>query len=150
MGENYKTKQNKMGKLTLKKLKFHEDMSEETPCFSADLYEDGKLVAHVKNNGRGGCNDICPADGLKYSDIQHLTAFNIDCDIMGLAEEMNSLQKNQGSALVLKKDGILYTQKYKHSFAKLKKANPTQFDPWIKAEIEKVKKEGYEVLNTNL
>lgn len=42
----------------LKKLKFHEDMSEETPCFSADLYENGKLVAHASNDGHGGPNNV--------------------------------------------------------------------------------------------
>ena len=146
----FNVKQKHMGKLSLKNLKFHEDMSEETACFSADLYEDGKLIAHVKNNGRGGCCDVRPADGLKYSDVQHLTTIDKDCEIMGLAEEMNIVQRSQSKALVLKKDGSLYTQKYKHSFAQMKKVHPTQFPDWIKKEVERVRAEDFEVLNTNL
>lgn len=145
---NVKTKH--MGKLSLKNLKFHEDMSEETPCFSADLYEDDKLVAHVKNIGRGGCCDLYPTEGLTWRDVQHLTTIDKDCEIMGLAEEMNIVQKSQGKALVLKKGGNYYTQKYKHSIAQMKKAHPTQFPDWIKKEVEKVRAEGFEVLNTNL
>lgn len=43
-------------KVELKKLKVHNDMSQETTCFSADIYIDGKYAAHAQNNGCGGCN----------------------------------------------------------------------------------------------
>ena len=43
-------------KLELKSVKIHDDMFEETTCFSATLHADGKRVAHVKNEGRDGCN----------------------------------------------------------------------------------------------
>jgi hypothetical protein len=43
-------------RLELKNLKVHDDMSEETLCFSATLYVDGKKVATVKNEGHGGSN----------------------------------------------------------------------------------------------
>ena len=33
-------------------------MSEETTCYSATLYLDGKRVGYVKNDGRGGCDHI--------------------------------------------------------------------------------------------
>ncbi len=125
-------------------------MSEETPCFSADLYENGKLVAHVKNSGNGGCNDYYPAEGKTWKDIQHLTDTSTDCEIMGLAEEMNLVQKKQSNSLVLKKDGEYFIQKYKQSFAQIKKAHSAGFPMWIKKEVDKVKAEGFEVLNTNL
>ncbi len=32
-------------------------MSEETNCFVADLYINGKKIGYVKNDGRGGCTD---------------------------------------------------------------------------------------------
>ena len=41
----------------LKKISFNERMSEETNCFVADLYINGKKVGYVKNDGRGGCTD---------------------------------------------------------------------------------------------
>lgn len=45
-------------KLELKNVKVHEDMSEETTCFSATLYANEKKVATCKNDGRGSCTDI--------------------------------------------------------------------------------------------
>lgn len=44
-------------KLELKNVKFYESMSEETNCFKADLFINGKKIAYVKNDGRGGCTD---------------------------------------------------------------------------------------------
>jgi hypothetical protein len=44
--------------IELKKISFNERMSEETNCFVADLYIDGKKVGYCKNNGHGGCTDI--------------------------------------------------------------------------------------------
>ena len=45
-------------KLTLKKIKIYDDLSEETICFTAELYAEGKKVATVKNDGRGGCTGV--------------------------------------------------------------------------------------------
>jgi len=47
----------------LKKVKFHEDMSDETNCFSAEIWVDGKVLAYVKNDGQGGGNDYWPVNG---------------------------------------------------------------------------------------
>lgn len=43
---------------SLKNLKVHDDMSEETVCFSADLVCNGKVIAHCSNDGHGGCTDV--------------------------------------------------------------------------------------------
>lgn len=40
--------------VTLKKLSIYDRMSEETTCFVADVYVDGKKVAIAQNDGRGG------------------------------------------------------------------------------------------------
>ena len=42
--------------LQVKGVKVHRDMSEETTCFSATLYHDGRKAARVSNDGHGGCN----------------------------------------------------------------------------------------------
>lgn len=42
--------------LSLKNVKIHPDMSDETNCFSASIYLDGKKVGKASNSGRGGCN----------------------------------------------------------------------------------------------
>lgn len=65
---NPKTK--KMFKLT--RIKIHEDMSEETSCFSANLYYCGKLFAEVRNRGIGGCHDYTPLKGNTYQDVRDL------------------------------------------------------------------------------
>ena len=44
-------------KITLKNVKHYESMSEETYCFEASLYVDGKRVGRVSNRGYGGCHD---------------------------------------------------------------------------------------------
>lgn len=41
-------------KLELKNVKIHPDMSQETDCFSADLWVDGKKTGQVRNEGHGG------------------------------------------------------------------------------------------------
>jgi len=142
-----------MKNLSLKNLKFHEDMSEETPCFSADLYEDGKLVAYVKNSGHGGCNDIRPIEGKKYDSIAHLCDMDTDCDIMQLAEDMNFAKINQTKGFVLKKFDVkkgstYYTSKFPKPISKLKKVR--NYTSWLEIELEQYKEKGFEVLNTNL
>lgn len=50
----------KVGKylFELKSFKFHEDMSDETNCFSAVLCVNGKRVADCSNTGHGGPTDV--------------------------------------------------------------------------------------------
>lgn len=44
-------------RLTLGNLKVNDRLSEETTCFSADMYLDGKYIGTAGNRGNGGCND---------------------------------------------------------------------------------------------
>lgn len=44
--------------LELRNVKFYEKLSEETNCYTADLYANGKLVATVKNDGHGGETNV--------------------------------------------------------------------------------------------
>ena len=55
--------------LTLKNVKVHADMSEETNCFSASIYIDGKKAGLAKNQGHGGPSFVDWTDvdlGLAY------------------------------------------------------------------------------------
>jgi hypothetical protein len=45
-------------KVTLKNIKHHARMSEETNAFEADLYVDGKKVGYAYNDGHGGESSI--------------------------------------------------------------------------------------------
>jgi len=50
-------------RITLKSVKVNDRLSEETTCFSATVYVDGKRVAIAKNAGRGGPNRYDPPQG---------------------------------------------------------------------------------------
>lgn len=52
---NNNTNNNTM-KITLKNIKHSEFASQETNCFQADIYIDGKPFACVSNDGQGGCD----------------------------------------------------------------------------------------------
>lgn len=47
-------------KIELKNIKEVKSLSEETPCFTATVYIDGKKAGEVSNRGQGGCNDYHP------------------------------------------------------------------------------------------
>lgn len=46
--------------ITLKNVKYAAFASEETPCFEATVYVDGKRFCKVRNDGHGGCDDYYP------------------------------------------------------------------------------------------
>lgn len=43
--------------IELRKVKFHEHLSDETNCFEAELWVDGEKLADVLNRGQGGENE---------------------------------------------------------------------------------------------
>ena len=47
-------------KITLKNIKYAAFASQETSCFEATIYLDGKRLCIVSNEGRGGCDDYQP------------------------------------------------------------------------------------------
>lgn len=48
---------------TLKKVQYLAGMSQETHCYTADLYLNGCKVAEVGNAGHGGCDDVRYVNG---------------------------------------------------------------------------------------
>jgi len=72
------------GNLDLRNIKVHNDMSEETVCFSASIYWKGKRIGVARNGGRGGCNfyewlDKDASDELdRWVEQQHLTYTGFD------------------------------------------------------------------------
>ena len=57
-------------KVELKNLKVHNDMSQETTCFSATLYIDGKKVGQARNDGQGGPNMVHFDDPKLYKQFE--------------------------------------------------------------------------------
>ena len=62
-------------KLQLKKVKIYDELSDETICFTAELYADGKKVATVKNDGRGGSTDVYFTEGWRSEAAQQLIQY---------------------------------------------------------------------------
>lgn len=61
--------------LSLKKVKYYAELSEETPCYTAELYMDGKKVATIKNDGRGGSTDVHYTEGWQSKSAQKLEEY---------------------------------------------------------------------------
>lgn len=61
--------------LSLRKVKYYAELSEETPCYTAELYMDGKKVATVKNDGRGGSTDVYYTEGWQSESAQKLEEY---------------------------------------------------------------------------
>jgi hypothetical protein len=53
-------------KLSMKSIKHSAFASEETYCYEAVVYLDGKPFAHVRNQGHGGCDDVYPHPKCEY------------------------------------------------------------------------------------
>lgn len=49
-------------RVTLKNIKINQALSEETPCYSATVYFDGKKVGETGNRGHGGCDEFRATD----------------------------------------------------------------------------------------
>jgi hypothetical protein len=62
-------------KLQLKKVKIYDELSEETICFTAELYVDGKKVAVVKNSGQGGSTDVYYINGIPIEEVRKLEEY---------------------------------------------------------------------------
>ena len=60
-------------KIELKKIEFSERMSQETNCFVANLYINGKHVGEARNEGFGGPTDYTPT----YSEDKKIFARNM-------------------------------------------------------------------------
>lgn len=59
--------------IVLKNLKYHDDMSEETLCFSADVWIDGYKAGYATNGGYGGPTDVRPYDAKGKELIKFVT-----------------------------------------------------------------------------
>lgn len=66
-------------KLELKNIKVFSSHSQETECFSATLYVDGKRFATIDNDGWGGPNRVDPVKGMTmaqmYDHIKEINAY---------------------------------------------------------------------------
>ncbi|MFI3294087.1 MAG: hypothetical protein SNI70_11305 [Rikenellaceae bacterium] len=129
--------------LELKQFKHVESLSEETECFSAELYVNGVKFASCRNRGQGGPTDIDPYPehrGLEGEIIEYLKTqpkhkygeYELDLDlelVIGLmvAEFVNAKIKrkltNQCKKALLFEtpNGVIYSVKWRNAdIAKLR------------------------------
>ena len=71
-----KTAENCFMKIELKNIKHSPSLSEETACYSASLYVDGKKIGVVSNQGHGG-PDMFQGDRSKYEEANNWVKANM-------------------------------------------------------------------------
>jgi len=111
-------------KIELKNIKEVKALSEETPCFTATVYIDGKKAGEVSNHGTGGCNNYHPralytriteyADTLPTYSAFGMDGLKVDADTL-IFRAMDVAQTGKALARILKNrvlfikaDGKLY------------------------------------------
>lgn len=56
-------------RIKLKAIEVNERLSEETNCYAAKVYFDGKLAGEVGNHGHGGCDNQYPHNADRWRDM---------------------------------------------------------------------------------
>ena len=129
----------------LKKIKYFDAMSEETPCFTAEIWENDKLVAYVKNAGHGGGNQV---DYLVKDSTYRFDPLDVEAEIFGRVWLNDDVKKHQSKGIVLFKDDVMELVKFPIAISKWKR-HP-QYASWNQKAIDKYTAQGYQIMNTNL
>lgn len=149
--------------LQLKNVKVHDDLSEETTCFTANIYLDGKNIGAAKNDGRGGNTDVYVGNEhndklmahYQESENKYVALGKLESDVDDLlyqwliADSDKKMLRKQKNCLVFKQvDGAYCTIKYKHPIETILK-----FQNGVDAIKKAIKEEcvnGTILLNTNV
>ena len=134
--------------MELKRVKCYDKLSEETICFTAELWEDGKHIGNLKNDGQGGSNNFTPNNGYTYNDFKKYDNLDTEYEIFEMVLEIDETRKKQTKGFYLKRNNKYYTTQFPMPITQLKK-NP-HYKTWLKNSLNQLKKQGYIVLNTNL
>ena len=59
-------------KLELKNITYYKQGSQETPCYNADVYINGKKAIHVSNNGCGGSDSQYMHEPFTFKDLMEV------------------------------------------------------------------------------
>lgn len=160
-------------KLELKNVKVHEDMSEETTCFSATLWVNGKRAASCRNDGIGGSTHVCFDNHATRDEVvrwckdnpivqvfrgKKFECYGVDDRVDELLfEYMNKemLKKNQKKMLVLHQKCLNDPKYIIHAYRKFKSPiKSLMLDEngrtLLKNAIIECQIKGYEIMNTNI
>jgi hypothetical protein len=162
-------------KIELKNVKFSETFSEETNCFKATIYCDGKKVGYCENEGHGGCTSYYGIEKYNSEDIQKMEEYckslppivydtftfdsTLETVIDKLFEDWLNRKENKKLEKQMEK-GILIGTKYEYQILSFKKGNKKinlseMFNDergvnHLQELITKLKSEGKIILNTNI
>ena len=85
-------------KIELKNIKYAAFASEETSCYEATLWVDGKKIGTVSNDGHGGCDNF-QGDRAAYKAADDWCPTGIE-DLCGLLLEDHLIAKDMAKAMV--------------------------------------------------
>jgi len=150
-------------KIEVKGIKYFSSMSDETNCFQATLYVDGKKVATCENQGCGGNTNICslpgqedklkeaekyakslPAHKTQYGDISSDLELIVDCAV---DDYVNDLEEKKYQKYIEKtclnhlvtSEGRTWSILNKMSFEDVLKKYPAQYQQLIQKFVDDVK-----------
>jgi hypothetical protein len=166
-----KPKQTTMERIKLKNIKYSASFSEETNAFTADIFFDNKKVGYCVNRGSGGPTDCNLWDASKKEAFAQMKEY---CNGLGIEAYGDKLEyvvddlfQNWLTAKTIKKDekkGILFGDTSRYSIQtfislgervgkRVSMADVLKTESGVKVVKDfclKVKKEGHNILNTNL
>ena len=134
--------------IELKNVSYNARLSEETSCFSAAVYIDGKKEGTVANRGCGGCNEYWPhaledklqahAKTLPPIEAEFSGKLDMDADLLiGQLLDDHLIAKDfdraiKAKLLYVKPDGHLYEVKPKAPLTVQKYLDHRAEIPWMK------------------
>ena len=112
--------------IDLRRLKIVKALSEETPCYTAEIWIDGILSFHASNRGHGGADDYRQAGAMTEAAVNawlkanrpvrsyHGMIFEPDLEseiarLMDEAEQLGLLRRRLRTNIVTIEDGEVYT-----------------------------------------
>jgi len=166
-------------KIQLKNIKYSEWGSEETNCFQANIYLNGKQVGYCSNDGKGGCTSYNRIPNVDYKVIQSMEEycktlppivydsgihkgkqFSIDMTLEHYIDNllMDYLKAKDEAKLTKKMDkAILIGNSFSYQIISFKvplrevwEKQPQYFATTLKDSLNKYATNGRKLLNTNI
>ena len=112
--------------IELHKLRIIKALSEETPCYTAEIWIDGALAFHASNRGHGGADDYRQVSAITEAEVNswlrvnrptrsfHGMSFEPDLEheiarLMDEAEHLGLLRRRKRTNVITIEDGEVYT-----------------------------------------
>lgn len=160
-------------KLELRNVKVFKELSDETTCFHAILYVDGKKAADCSNRGNGGMTDVdfynketqekvaefCKENPVVnyFGDKKYIYG-DVDIRVDELLVEIQmkkDLKAKQKNSLVLRKEKLKDAPYVIHAYIKqlfpIEKIMQDETKRnTLRRQIVDLRKQGYTIMNTNI